>query len=139
MYTLVQTRHQWEHPSRPNKGRRTDVETSYHASTIKIDEWHGVDYFFANAVRSEWAIETGCNGKRVLAYCEDVRNRHRRLRTQKNEVGEPDGGQLPGPKAKYPLLCHQSTPYFALAPRHLPCATSAWHNNQHSMMNCPAP
>ena len=43
--------------------RQTAVETSYHASTIEIDESHGVD-FFANAVRSEWAIETGYHGKR---------------------------------------------------------------------------
>ena len=50
------------------------VETSYHASTIEIDERHGVD-FFAGAVRSEWAIETGYHGKRDFAYCEDVRTR----------------------------------------------------------------
>ena len=35
---------------------------------------HGVD-FFASAVRSEWAIETGYHGKRDFAYCEDVRTR----------------------------------------------------------------
>ena len=35
---------------RPDKGKRTEVETSWHASTIEIDERHGVD-FFANAVR----------------------------------------------------------------------------------------
>ena len=74
MRTLVQTRRQWEHLSGPNKGKRTDVETSYHASTIETDERHGVD-FFANAIRSEWAIETGYHGKRDFAYCEDVRTR----------------------------------------------------------------
>ena len=74
MHTLVQTRRQWEHLSGPNKGKRTDVETSYHASTIETDERHGVD-FFANAIRSEWAIETGYHGKRDFAYCEDVRTR----------------------------------------------------------------
>ena len=31
--------------------------------------------FFAGAVRSEWAIETGYHGKRDFAYCEDVRTR----------------------------------------------------------------
>ena len=74
MRTLVQTRRQWEHLSGPHKGVRTKVETSYHASTIEIDERHGVD-FFANAVRSEWMIETGYHGKRDFAYCEDVRTR----------------------------------------------------------------
>ena len=74
MHTIVQTKCQWEHLSGPNKGKRTDVETSYHASTIEIDERHGVD-FFAGAVRSEWAIETGYHGKRNFAYCEDVRTR----------------------------------------------------------------
>ena len=48
------------------------METSYHASTIEIDERHGVD-FFANAVRSEWAFETAYHGKRDFAYCEEVR------------------------------------------------------------------
>ena len=33
--------------------------------------------FFANAVRSEWMIETGYHGKRDFAYCEDVRTRRR--------------------------------------------------------------
>ncbi len=74
MHTLVQTRRQWEHLSGPNKGKRTEVETSYHASTIEIDELHGVD-FFANAVRSEWVIETAYHGKRDFAYCEDIRTR----------------------------------------------------------------
>jgi hypothetical protein len=74
MRTLVQTRRQWEYLSGPHKGERTKVETSYHASTIEIDERHGVD-FFANAVRSEWMIETGYHGKRDFAYCEDVRTR----------------------------------------------------------------
>ena len=74
MHTLVQTRRQWEHLSGPNKGERTKVETSYHASTIEIDAEHGVD-FFADAVRSEWTIETGYHGKRDFAYCEDVRTR----------------------------------------------------------------
>ncbi len=74
MHTLVQTRRQWEHLSGPNKGERTKVETSYHASTIEIDAEHGVD-FFADAVRSEWMIETGYHGKRDFAYCEDVRTR----------------------------------------------------------------
>lgn len=74
MHTLVQTRRQWEHLSGPNKGERTKVETSYHASTIEIDAEHGVD-FFADAVRSEWTIETGYLGKRDFAYCEDVRTR----------------------------------------------------------------
>ena len=74
MHTIVQTKRQWEHLSGPNKGERTAVETSYHASTIEIDERHGVD-FFAGAVRSEWAIETGYHGKRDFAYCEDVRTR----------------------------------------------------------------
>ena len=74
MHTLVQTRRQWEYLSGPDKGKRTEVETSWHASTIEIDERHGVD-FFANAVRSEWAIETGYHGKRDFAYCEDVRTR----------------------------------------------------------------
>ena len=74
MHTLVQTQRQWDHLSGPNKGNRTEVEISYHASTIEIDERHGVD-FFANAIRSEWAIETGYHGKRDFAYCEDVRTR----------------------------------------------------------------
>ena len=74
MHTLVQTRRQWEYLSGPDKGKRTEVETSWHASTIEIDERHGVD-FFANAVRSEWAIETGYHGKRDFAYFEDVRTR----------------------------------------------------------------
>ena len=74
MHTLVQTRRQWEYLSGPDMGKRTEVETSWHASTIEIDERHGVD-FFANAVRSEWAIETGYHGKRDFAYCEDVRTR----------------------------------------------------------------
>ena len=74
MHTLVQTRRQWEYLSGPDKRKRTEVETSWHASTIEIDERHGVD-FFANAVRSEWAIETGYHGKRDFAYCEDVRTR----------------------------------------------------------------
>ena len=74
MHTLVQTKRQREHLSGPNKGERTAVETSYRASTIEIDERHGVD-FFAGAVRSEWAIETGYHGKRDFAYCEDVRTR----------------------------------------------------------------
>ena len=74
MRTLVQTRRQWEYVSGPNKGKRTAVETSYHASTIEIDDRHGAD-FFANAVRAEWAIETGYHGKRDFAYCEDVRTR----------------------------------------------------------------
>ena len=74
MHTLVRTRRQWEYVSGPNKGKRTDVETSYHASTIEIDKSHGVD-FFANAVRMEWTIETGYHGKRDYAYCEDVRTR----------------------------------------------------------------
>ena len=74
MHTLVQTRRQWEYLSGPDRGKRTEVETSWHASTIEIDERHGVD-FFANAVRSEWAIETGYHGKRDFAYCEDVRTR----------------------------------------------------------------
>ena len=56
------------------QGKRTEVETSYHASTIEIDKSHGVD-FFANAVRMEWTIETGYHGKRDYAYCEDVRTR----------------------------------------------------------------
>ena len=38
MHTIVQTKRQWEHLSGPNKGERTAVETSYHASTIEIDE-----------------------------------------------------------------------------------------------------
>lgn len=74
MHTLVQTRRQWEYVSGPHKGERTAAETSHHASTIEIDERHGVD-FFANAVRSEWSIETGYHGKRDFAYCEDVRTR----------------------------------------------------------------
>ena len=74
MHTIVQTWRQWEYLSGPDKGKRTKVETSWHASTIEIDERHGVD-FFANAVRSEWAIETGYHGKRDFAYCEDVRTR----------------------------------------------------------------
>src|SRR5574344_2919623 len=74
MHTLVQPKRQWADLSGPNKGERTAVETSYHASTIEIDERHGVD-FFAGAVRSEWAIETGYHGKRDFAYCEDVRTR----------------------------------------------------------------
>ena len=74
MHTLVQTKRQWEYLSGPNNGKRTKVETSYHASTIEIDERHGVD-FFADAVRSEWMIETGYHGKRDFAYCEDVRTR----------------------------------------------------------------
>ena len=74
MHTIVQTMRQWEYLSGPNKGKQTKVETSYHASTIEIDERHGVD-FFAGAVRSEWAIETGYHGKRDFAYCEDVRTR----------------------------------------------------------------
>ena len=74
MHTLVRTRRQWEYVSGPRKGERTAVETSYHASTIEIDESHGVD-FFASAVRSEWAIETGYHGKRDFSYCEDVRTR----------------------------------------------------------------
>ena len=82
MHTLVQTRRQWEYVSGPNKGMRTAVETSYHASTIEIDKRHGVD-FFANAVRSEWAIETGYHGKRDFAYCEDVRTR----RCNQNIIG----------------------------------------------------
>ena len=82
MHTLVQTQRQWEHLSGPNKGKRTKVETSYHASTIEIDERHGVD-FFADAVRSEWAIETGYHGKRDFAYCEDVRTR----RCSENVIG----------------------------------------------------
>ena len=82
MHTLVQTQRQWEHLSGPNKGNRTKVETSYHASTIEIDERHGVD-FFADAVRSEWAIETGYHGKRDFAYCEDVRTR----RCSENIIG----------------------------------------------------
>ncbi len=74
MRTLVQTRRRWEYLSGPNKGKRTDPETSYHASTVEIDERHGVD-FFASAVRSEWAIEAGYHGKRDFTYCEDVRTR----------------------------------------------------------------
>ena len=74
MPALVPPRRQWEHLSGPNKGERTKVETSYHASTIEIDAEHGVD-FFADAVRSEWTIETGYHGKRDFAYCEDVRTR----------------------------------------------------------------
>ena len=74
MHTIVQTKRQREHLSGPSKGERTAVETSYHASTIEIDERHGVD-FFAGAVRSEWAIETGYHGKRDFAHCEDVRTR----------------------------------------------------------------
>lgn len=74
MHTLVQTFRQWKRISGPDKGKRTAVETSYHASTIEIDDKHGVD-FFANAVRAEWAIETGYHGRRDYAYCEDVRTR----------------------------------------------------------------
>ena len=74
MHTLVQTLRQWEYVSGPNKGNRTEVETSYHASTVEIDKSHGVD-FFAKAVRMEWTIETGYHGKRDFAYCEDVRTR----------------------------------------------------------------
>ena len=74
MHTLVQTFRQWEWVSGPHKGKRTEVETSYHASTIEIDDKHGVD-FFANAVRMEWTIETGYHGKRDYAYCEDIRTR----------------------------------------------------------------
>ena len=72
--SLVQTRRQRERLSGPHKGEQTKVETSYHASTVEIDERHGAD-FCANAVRSEWAIETGCHGKRDFACCEDVRTR----------------------------------------------------------------
>ena len=82
MHTLVRTRRQWEYVSGPRRGERTAVETSYHASTIEIDESHGVD-FFANAVRSEWAIETGYHGKRDFSYCEDVRTR----RCNQNTIG----------------------------------------------------
>jgi hypothetical protein len=74
MRTLVVTRRQREFVSGPRKGERTAVETSYHASTVEIDEEHGVD-FFASAVRAEWAIETGHHGRRDFAYCEDVRTR----------------------------------------------------------------
>ena len=74
MHTLVQTRRQWEYLSGPYKGKRTEAETSYHASTIEIDERHGAD-FFANAVRLEWMIETVYHGKRDFAYCEDTRTR----------------------------------------------------------------
>ena len=49
MHTIVQTKRQREHLSGPNKGERTAVETSYHASTIEIDERHGVDFFAGNA------------------------------------------------------------------------------------------
>ena len=82
MHTIVQTMRQWEYLSGPNKGKQTKVETSYHASTMEIDERHGVD-FFADAVRSEWAIETGYHGKRDFAYCEDVRTR----RCSENIIG----------------------------------------------------
>ena len=82
MHTIVQTMRQWEYLSGPNKGKQTKVETSYHASTIEIDERHGVD-FFADAVRSEWMIETGYHGKRDFAYCEDVRTR----RCSENIIG----------------------------------------------------
>ena len=43
MHTLVQTRRQWEYLSGPDRGKRTEVETSWHASTIEIDERHGVE------------------------------------------------------------------------------------------------
>lgn len=39
--------------------------------------------FFANAVRAEWAIETGYHGRRDFAYFEDVRTR----RCNANVVG----------------------------------------------------
>lgn len=74
MHTIVQTWRQWEYLSRPDKGKRMKVETSWHASIMEIDERHGVD-FFADAVRSEWAIETGYRGKRDFVYCEDARTR----------------------------------------------------------------
>ena len=82
MRTLVRTRRQREYVSGPRKGERTAVETSYHASTVEIDGRHGVD-FFANAVRAEWAIETGYHGRRDFAYFEDVRTR----RCNANVVG----------------------------------------------------
>ncbi len=47
--SLVQTKRQWEYLSGPNKGERTAVETSHHASTIEIYERHGVDFFAGNA------------------------------------------------------------------------------------------
>lgn len=58
------------------------METSYHASTVEIDERHGAD-FFARAVRAEWAIETGYHGRRDFTYCEDVRTR----RCRANVIG----------------------------------------------------
>ena len=91
MHTIVQTKRQWEYLSGPNKGERTAVETSYHASTIEIDERHGVD-FFAGAVRSEWAIETGYHSKRDFAYCEDVRTR----RCNANIIGAMMLARTPG-------------------------------------------
>lgn len=82
MHTLIETKRQREYISGPNKGKRTKVETAYHASTIEIDENHEAA-FFANAVRSEWAIETKYHGKRDFTYCEDVRTR----RCNRNIIG----------------------------------------------------
>ena len=82
MHTLVQTFRQWEYISSPRKGVKTSVETSYHASTIEIDERHGVG-FFANAIRAQWEIETGYHGRRDFTYCEDIRTR----RCNENIIG----------------------------------------------------
>jgi len=74
MHTLVQTFRQWMSTSGKNKGKKTSVEVVFHASTIEIDERHGVD-FFADAIRSQWAIEAKYHAKRDFTYLEDVRTR----------------------------------------------------------------
>ena len=68
MRTLVQTRRQWEHLSGPHKGERTKVETSYHASTIEIDERHGVD-FAANLPKLHIDVGVSLCGRRSFRRC----------------------------------------------------------------------
>jgi len=72
--TLVLTRRMFEYVAGPHKGEKTEPETIYHASSVAIDEGHGVGYF-ADAIRSQWAIESKYHARRDWTYCEDVRTR----------------------------------------------------------------
>ena len=73
-HTLILTKRQSQALSGPGKGEKSAVETVYHASSVRIDEAHGVE-FFADAVRKQWSVEAKYHARRDGTFCEDIRTR----------------------------------------------------------------
>lgn len=72
--TLVKTVRTFECLSGPRKGVKSGPETAYHASSVALDDAHGVGYF-EDAVRRQWAVESKYHARRDGTYCEDMRTR----------------------------------------------------------------